>query len=135
MEIMLECSQTRRIRVQQTQSKETIMSNKAIVIILTVLTALMHLGLGIPDIPNPMGILFIFNSLGYLALLAGLYFIPQLVAYRIQVRYALIGYTLVTIVAYFVVHLAAGDSVISPGLANKAIEVALVAALWMGRDV
>lgn len=105
------------------------MSNKTIVIILTAITAIMHIALGIGDLGSSLGVLFVLNGLGYFALLGGLYFISQFAAYRSLIRYALMGFALVTIAAYFVVN----DNPIGTGLVNKVIELALVVSLWLGR--
>lgn len=94
---------------------------KNAVIVLTVLTGVIHLAL-----LNPLMIL---NGLGYLALLAALYFLPQTAAQRPTIRYVLMGYTAVTIVGYFV--LQGGAAFSNPiGLADKVIEVGLLVSLW-----
>lgn len=51
------------------------------VVVLTLITALIHLGLGFP-FTSPLGILFLLNGLGYIALVAALYFMPQFAARR-----------------------------------------------------
>lgn len=102
------------------------MNKKTLIIILTTATALIHLFLGFSPTINP---LFILNGVGYLSLLAGLYYLPQLAAQRSLIRYALIGYAAITIVAYFIVQGA--DALSSPlGLTTKAIEVILIILLW-----
>lgn len=106
------------------------MNNKLIVITLTVVTAVWHLTLGLRDLGSSFGIPFILNGAGYLVLLAALYIIPQLASYRALTRYALMAFAAVTIVAYFIVN----DNPIGSGLVTKVVEVALVAALWLGRD-
>jgi hypothetical protein len=89
------------------------------VVLLTLITAAVHLSLLFPD---PA---FILNGLGYLALLAALYLpIPRLVPYRRAVRWALIGYAALTVVLW----VAIGER--TPlGYATTADEVALVALL------
>jgi hypothetical protein len=94
---------------------------KNAVIVLTVLTGVIHLAL-----LNPLMIL---NGLGYLALLAALYFLPQTAAQRPTIRYVLMGYTAVTIVGYFVLQ-GAGAFSNYLGLVDKVIEVGLLVALW-----
>ncbi len=65
------------------------------IIVLTIATALIHFSLAFPD---PV---FIMNGLGYLGLLAGLLLPhPLLVRWRRQIRWALIGYTALTIVLW-----------------------------------
>ena len=104
------------------------MNSKMLTIILTLATAIVHLYLGI-SFGNT---LFILNGVGYLALLAGLYFIPQLAAQSGLIRYALMGFAAITIVAYFIV----GENPFSDvlGLVTKAIELALIVVLWMGKE-
>ena len=72
------------------------------IIALTVITALIHLVLGITFFPDFLGILFILNAIGYLVLLAGLYFVPQLAKRRGTFRWLLLAFTAVTFVLYFV---------------------------------
>lgn len=55
------------------------------------------------NFPDPV---FILNGLGYLALLAALYLpIPQLVPYRHIVRWALVGYTALTVLLWLAIGL------------------------------
>lgn len=95
------------------------------------LTALMHLALGITSLGDGFfGAVFILNGLGYL-LLAGLYVSPQLHGRQTMVRWLLFGYTAVTFILYFVFN---WPDIWSPvGLANKAIELILIALLWLDR--
>lgn len=99
------------------------------VIVLTLLTAVIHLALGIGFISETLGKLFILNGVGYLALLAALYFLPQFAGMRSLVRWALMAFAGVTIVAYFVMNPDATSSV--PGLVDKAIEAALIVLLFV----
>ena len=95
------------------------------IIALALLTGLIHLYLGVQDgIP-----LFILNGLGFIALVAGLYFLPQLANWRLHLRWALVAYTAITIIAYFVVDSQPFDSWI--GLVTKAIEVILIVLLYL----
>src|SRR5918996_762116 len=65
------------------------------VVVLTLIAAIVHISLLFPD---PV---FILNGLGYLALLAALYLpIPRLVPHRRLVRWTLLGYTMLTILAW-----------------------------------
>jgi hypothetical protein len=95
------------------------MSNRNIVIALTLATAVIHIAL-----LNPLMVL---NGVGYLVLLAALYWVPQTAAYRPQLRYALIIYTAVTILGYFAIN---GDFTSVVGMGTKAIELALIVFLW-----
>lgn len=98
------------------------------VMVLTVLTALLHLALGVNFFQDMLGKLFILNGLGYLALLAALYFMPQFAGMRSTVRWVLIAFTAVTVVAYFVMNDQALTS--PPGLVDKAIEIVLIVLLY-----
>lgn len=94
---------------------------RAGIIVLTVATALTHISLLFPD---PV---FILNGLGYLVLLGALYLpIPLLVPYRRQIRWLLIGYTLLTILLW----LAFGSRILI-GYLNKLNEIVLIALLWL----
>lgn len=90
-----------------------------VIIALTLATALIHISLGGP--------LFILNGVGYIALLVALYWVPQTAAYRPQIRYAFMGYTAVTIIAYFLMN---GDLTSTVGMLTKVIEVTLLVLLW-----
>ncbi len=100
---------------------------KWVIIILTLLTAGIHLTLLFPDV------LFILNGLGYLTLLAAYVLpIPIVRNRRGLVRWAFIGFTVVTIIAW----LAIGDKTWPAGAlgyATKTIEVLLVIALVIDR--
>jgi hypothetical protein len=89
------------------------------VVVLTLITAIVHLSLLFPD---PV---FILNGLGYLTLLAALYLpIPRLVPHRQFLRWTLIGYATLTILAW----VAIGERTLL-GYSTMAEEVALVILL------
>ena len=89
------------------------------VVVLTLITAIVHLSLLFPDT------VFILNALGYLTLLAALYLpIPRLVPYRRVVRGTLIGYATLTILLW----VAIGERTLL-GYSTTADEVALVILL------
>ncbi|MCB9138364.1 MAG: hypothetical protein H6642_08465 [Caldilineaceae bacterium] len=92
------------------------------IIALTVATALIHLALA-----PKAGSLFWLNGLGYLGLLILLFFpSPALTPYRSIIRWALIVFTIVTIVAW----VSFGTR--SPlAYLDKVIEVVLVGLLWL----
>lgn len=96
------------------------------IVLLAAATAAIHLWLAFqfPAGPDP---LFILNGLGYLGLTALLYLpIPALARYRNLVRWVLIAYTLVTVLAWVFI------GVRSPlAFVDKAIEIALVICLWL----
>ena len=72
-----------------------------------------------------MAALFYANAAGYVALTVALYH-PALRRYRRVTRWALIGFTAVTVVAYFAMIQGHFDAL---GLADKAIELLLIALL------
>lgn len=88
---------------------------------LTLVTAVIHFTLLFPDV------LFILNGLGYLGLLAGLYFLPQLAGQRALIRWVFIGYTALTIILFFVMNPERPPL----GLFTKAVEAVLIALLFM----
>jgi hypothetical protein len=102
------------------------------IIALTLLTALIHLALAFPSFGDypVFAVLFLLNGIGYLALVAGLYFVPALAARRPLIRWALIGFTAVTIVAYLALNVGEYSAL---GLADKAIEAVLILLLLRDR--
>ncbi|MCG3206736.1 MAG: hypothetical protein FOGNACKC_00335 [Anaerolineae bacterium] len=91
------------------------------IILLTIATALVHFSLLFPDV------VFILNGLGYLTLLAALYLpLPQLAGYRRMIRWALLGYTALTIVLWLIM-----GSRILLAYIDKTIEVILIVLLWL----
>ena len=100
------------------------------IFLLTVATAVIHLYLAFTAI-SFMGfnfgvMLFILNGLGYLGLLAVLQLpIRQLARFRSAARWALVAFTALTIVLFFV--MAPQYTII--GYVDKVIEVALIALL------
>lgn len=106
---------------------------RAAVAVLTVATAGIHLAL-VPPMAAALGpastLPFLLNAAGYLAFLAAFWFKPAFLAGRERwVNLAFIGFTAVTVAAYFAVN--GGESFSKAiGLADKLIEAALMAALW-----
>ena len=97
------------------------------IVALTVITALIHLALSF----NPFNPLFILNGVGYLVLIAALYFVPQLAGQRALIRWVLMGYTAVTFVLYFVFN---WPDIWGPaGLIDKGVELILMILLWLDR--
>ena len=91
------------------------------IILLTIVTAIVHFSLVFPS-----G-LFILNGLGYLALLAALYLpIPLLTSYRDVIRWALLGYTALTVVLWLIM-----GARIPIAYVDKAVEVVLIVLLWL----
>ncbi len=98
---------------------------RAVIIILTVATALIHFRQAfLFPTPDP---LFILNGLGYLGLLAALYLpIPQLSGYKRIIRFALIGFTALTFVLFFILTGGVGTSI---AYIDKTIEAILIVLL------
>lgn len=101
------------------------------IVALTVITALIHLALGFQSLPGFFGIIFLLNGIGYVALLAALYFLPQLADRRDMVRWVLLGYTALTFILYFAFNLP--NTISTMGLVDKAVELVLIGLLWMER--
>lgn len=119
----------RRTHVMNAQ-RTSLTSIQIGVVVLTLITALIHLALGFP-FGDSFGILFLLNGLGYIALVAGLYFLPQLAGRRSQVRWALMAYTGVTIILWLVMN---GDFTNLVGIFTKAVELALIVLLYLDRS-
>jgi len=102
---------------------------RLVIAILTVLTAIIHLGIGAATFAENLGRLLVLNGIGYLALLAAFWLdIPK--GRGRTVAWVLIAYAAVTIVAYFVSWGVGGFS--QPvGLLTKLIEVLLIVALFL----
>lgn len=89
------------------------------IVALAAATALIHIALAIPT----NLIMFYLNGLGFLGLTAALY-LPQLAAYRRWTRYALIGFTAVTVLGW-----AAFGERSAIAYVDKLIELALIGLL------
>ncbi len=95
------------------------------VIGLGVMTGVLHLVIGLGG-----ETLLLLNGLGYLALLAAIYFpLGELDKYNQLLRIGLLGYTVITLVAYFALHTPAQYS--TTGIITKVIEVALLVVLGL----
>ena len=92
------------------------------IVALTAATALIHILLAIPV--AMVG--FYLNGLGYIALAAALY-LPPLAQYRRALRWLLMGYTALTIILWLLI----GRPYTTIGYVDKAIELALLALLWI----
>ena len=101
---------------------------KAIIVVLTLATAVIHLSY---TAANFDGVMMGLSGLGYLGLLALLYLpIPAAQARHRLVRRALIAYTGVVFVGYVVYGLATGEWSVPLGPIAKVIEIALIGLLW-----
>lgn len=100
--------------------------NKSI-IALTIGTTIIHFSLAFYS-QGAFVVLFALNGLGYLALIAALYYLPQLAGQRQLVRWALLVFTAVTFILYFVFN---WPDIWSPmGIGDKVIELILIILLW-----
>jgi hypothetical protein len=98
------------------------------IIILTVATALIHLSLNF--LMGKFDIMFTLNGLAYLTLLAALFLdIPIARENRKLVRFGLIGFAIVTIVAWIFL----GDKTLWLGWLTKIIELVLIGLLILKR--
>jgi hypothetical protein len=103
------------------------------IIVLTILTAVIHVILAIIAPDPTFTPLFLLNGVGYLTLLAGLFLpIPFARQNRGLLRWVLIGFTALTILAW----LFMGDKTLpqaAMGYVTKAIEVVLIILLLIDR--
>jgi hypothetical protein len=104
--------------------QEDAFNREALITLLTTTTAVIHVYLG--------GTLFVLNGVGFLALLAAHYAVPQRESYKKWTRDALFTYTGFTFVGYFVVKGLAGWT--NPlGIATKLVELGLLRVLSADR--
>jgi hypothetical protein len=102
---------------------------KALIIILTLITAAVHLSFFISD-PSG-GLIYGLNALGYVLLLALLYLpIPSLTPFHTIVRRLLMGFTALTIIAYLIFGVVNHEWTVPLGPIDKVIEVILIGLLW-----
>jgi hypothetical protein len=99
------------------------------VIVLACATALVHLWLGVVQLSMGMGggVMFLLNAIGYVGLVAALYgFVPiaLLKQNRILVRWALVAFTVVTILGWIAI--GTRNEI---GYLTKVIEVVLIVLL------
>jgi hypothetical protein len=102
-------------------------------IVLTLITAAVHLFLGITSVSDPayqtMGILFILNAIGYVVLLLGALGKIPFLPVRLS-HYLLIAFAAVTLAAYFVINQL--NNIMNPAdLIAKLSEVLLIVATFM----
>jgi hypothetical protein len=96
------------------------------VVALTALTAAIHLWLSLGFLDSG-GLIFVLNGLGYLALLF-LFSAPlaSLTPYRAAVRWALIAYTAVTVIAWLLIGTRSPLAYV-----DKVAEGVLIVLLWL----
>jgi hypothetical protein len=98
------------------------------IILLTLATAVIHLFLGISMLSMGGPPMFILNGIGYLVLLVALY-LPQLHQYQRYTRWVLIGYAILTIIAWAVV--TRFDLTNPLAIVTKLIEIVLIVCLFI----
>jgi predicted flap endonuclease-1-like 5' DNA nuclease len=101
------------------------LERKILITTLSGATTLIHLQMGIAYGST----LFLLNGVGFAGLLAAYYFVPPLTPYRRYTRPVFMGYTGVTIVAYFVKWGVLGFAS-SLGMFTKLVEAGLIVLLW-----
>ncbi len=102
---------------------------RLIIALLTVITAVIHLVLGIRDFSDMLGKLFVLNAIGYLALLAAFWLdIPK--GRAGLVRMLLMAFAAVTLIAYFVFNGSHSFQSV-PGMVTKLDELLLIVALYL----
>jgi hypothetical protein len=99
---------------------------QGVIVLAAVATALIHIVLAF-QFPGGVDPVFVLNGLGYLGLTLLLFLpLPALDPYRNAIRWVLIAYTLVTVLAWLFVGAR------SPiAYADKSIEILLIACLWL----
>lgn len=98
------------------------------IFILTMATVLIHLSLNF--LMGKFDIMFTLNGLGYLTLLAALFLdLPVARDNRRLIRFLLMGFALVSIIAWFFL----GDMTWWVGWVTKLIEIALIVLLFLKR--
>ncbi|GHO86268.1 hypothetical protein [Dictyobacter formicarum] len=108
---------------QMTQTRMHIGPVQIGIAVCTLATALIHLYEAVQP-GEDLRTWFILNCIGYLVLLIAL-FLPQLFAYHRLINYALIAYTAITILMWFLIGLPSA----SIGYVTKLIEVLLIILL------
>jgi hypothetical protein len=89
-------------------------------------TALIHILLAF-QFPGGVDPVFLLNGLGYLVLTALLFVpLPALESYRNLIRWALIVYTLITVLAWLLIGARSPVAYV-----DKAIELLLIVCLWL----
>ncbi len=105
---------------------------RGFIVLLTLITAIIHLFVGLPVFPLGLDTLLFLNGLGYLALLFLWTRTPGFLSKGL-VRGVFIAYTAVTVVGYFAMWGVEG--LYDPlGVFTKVVEVALIVALWTAKE-
>ncbi|HUF37195.1 MAG TPA: hypothetical protein VMN57_01620 [Anaerolineales bacterium] len=106
------------------------LSSRTMIIILTLITAAVHLMLGLTQ---PDSTIFLLNGIGYLVLLYLTLWTPgALKGQAGLIRWVFIAYTAVTIIAYFAAWGLDGFTQVM-GIITKAVELLLIVGLLQSR--
>jgi hypothetical protein len=109
------------------------LSSRTTIIVLTLITAGYHLFLGLFPLGEPLEWMFVLNGIGYFTLLFLTFWPPAALKGQAGlIRWAFIGYTIVTIIAYFLAWRGDAFNQID-GVIIKAVELLLVLGLWQSR--
>ena len=101
---------------------------QGLIVLLTLVTAIIHLFVGLPVLPLGLDTLLFLNGLGYLVLLY-LWTRPPAFLGKGVVRWVFILYTAVTVIGYFVTW--GVDGFLDPlGMFTKLVEIVLIILLW-----
>jgi hypothetical protein len=122
-------------RINQEEELMSESTSRWIVIVLTIVTAAIHLSLGVGGVimhPDTLCVLFILNALGYLALLAALFLnVPFFKDHRLLAHYLLIAFATVTFIAFFIVNFDILPQIGIAAIIAKADELLLIAVTSM----
>ena len=103
---------------------------RTLIVVFTLITAVIHLVLGFGSLGDGFfGVLFILNTVGYLALLVALLRpLAFLQGQEKLVHYGFMAFAAVTIIAWLVMN---GDFTNPIGLVTKIDELLLIVVLWL----
>jgi hypothetical protein len=103
---------------------------RILILITGVITAAIHLGLGISNLSDRLGPPFILNGLSYLLLVAAVVFSPSFLRGRERLmHYILMGFAALTIVLWFLFN---QENLLDPvGIFTKVDELLLILFTWL----
>lgn len=102
---------------------------KVVIAMLTLITASVHLYLGVLQIES-INFLFLLNGLGYLGLLT-IFLAPQLKSFHRLIGWVFLGYTLLTIIMWYFMG-GPREGVFDPfDVVTKAVEASLAVQLFL----
>ncbi len=105
---------------------------RGLIVLFTLITAIIHLFVGLPVFPLGLDTLLFLNGLGYLVLL-GLWSRPPASLSKGLIRGVFIAYTAITVIGYFAMWGA--DGLRDPlGMFTKVVEVLLIALLATSKE-